>query len=182
MNFCVFIFKPSCLLWDEWMNESLFNCRSQRIGPRVEFRFIKNICALFLIFKNVFRLVSHAAHFTSALKWYKVYFYAFFQFHACKCVLSSEWCWNAGDLHSVLCLNASRVDTDGGVKLLLLRRHSLSRFLCCSPLSQKPVLSRWRTVWMDAWLPGCVGVRPVHRSACGWQYGVIVSSFPGVSQ
>lgn len=37
-----------------------------------------------------------------------------------KCVLGLERCKNTGDLHSILCLNTSRLDTDGGLKLLLL--------------------------------------------------------------
>lgn len=47
----------------------------------------------------------------------------FILFHACNyidCVLCCERGPNAVDLHSVLSLNTSCVDTDGGVKLLLL--------------------------------------------------------------
>lgn len=35
------------------------------------------------------------------------------------CVLGSECCQVLGDLHLILCLNASRVDTDGALKLPL---------------------------------------------------------------
>lgn len=37
-----------------------------------------------------------------------------------KCVFGLERCKNTGDLHSIPCLNTSRLDTDGGLKLLLL--------------------------------------------------------------
>lgn len=43
----------------------------------------------------------------------------FFYFKHSDCVLGSECCQCSGDLHSLLCLNASSVDTDGGLKLLL---------------------------------------------------------------
>lgn len=46
-----------------------------------------------------------------------VFFYAF---NYSDCVLESEHCQNAGDLHSALCLNTSWLDTDRGLKLLLL--------------------------------------------------------------
>lgn len=49
----------------------------------------------------------------------QVYILSFYTFDYSECVLGSECCQNTGDLHSMPCLNASCVDTDGGLKLLL---------------------------------------------------------------
>lgn len=43
----------------------------------------------------------------------------FFHFKHSNCVPGSERCQYTGDLHLLLCLNASSVDTEGGLKLLL---------------------------------------------------------------
>lgn len=62
----------------------------------------------------------HALYAVSCnLKHFYFYFFPLCLRKYSGCVWGSERCQNAGELHTVLCLNASCIDTDEGLKLLL---------------------------------------------------------------
>ncbi len=64
-------------------------------------------------------VAAHLLH-TKCIFGLQVYFLVYYALNYSDCLLGSEHCQNAHDLHSLLCLNTSCVDTDGALKLLLL--------------------------------------------------------------
>lgn len=77
--------------------------------------------------------------------------YCFLVFHMhnySDCVLGCERCQNISDLHVILCLNASCLDTNGALRLLMLFKCACSRHTSTVSVNFSPLLTGNAQVWL----------------------------------